>query len=165
MSEIEVVPFAERWQPGALALWGSPRMASNGVIHDATALPGVVGLIDGQFAGVVTWVPAPAGERWEILTVHSAREGVGVATRLLDAAVEATRLHGASGLRLVTTNDNLKALGFYQRRGWRITAVRPGAVDDARRDLKPEIPLRGDDGIPIRDEIELHLDVEAFEIA
>jgi hypothetical protein len=57
---------------------------------------------------------------------------------------------------LVTTNDNLDALRFYQRRGLRLVAVHAGAVDEARR-LKPEIARVGEYGIPIRDEIELEL--------
>jgi hypothetical protein len=60
----------------------------------------------------------------------------------------------------VTTNDNVDALRFYQRRGFRLRAVRPGAVDDARRTLKPEIPAVGEQGIPIRDEIELERAIE-----
>ena len=55
----------------------------------------------------------------------------------------------------MTTNDNTDALRFYQRRGFRIRAVRSGAVDDARRRLKPGIPAIGDHGIPLSDEIEL----------
>jgi hypothetical protein len=57
-------------------------------------------------------------------------------------------------LRVTTTNDNLNALRFYQRRGFRMTEIRPGAVDKARY-LKPSIPLAGEFGIPIHDEIEL----------
>lgn len=55
----------------------------------------------------------------------------------------------------MTTNDNVDALRFYQRRGFRIVAVRTGAVDEARSALKPGIPHRGHYGIPLRDEIEL----------
>jgi hypothetical protein len=58
---------------------------------------------------------------------------------------------------LVTTNDNLVALRFYQRRGFRLSALRPGAVDEARRRLKPAIPDAGAFGIPLRDELELEL--------
>jgi hypothetical protein len=57
-------------------------------------------------------------------------------------------------LRVTTTNDNLNALRFYQRRGFRMTEVRPGAVDRARSQ-KPSIPLVGEFGIPIHDEIDL----------
>jgi hypothetical protein len=56
---------------------------------------------------------------------------------------------------LVTTNDNLEALRFYQRRGFVLSALRAGAVDEARRELKPMIGRVGNFGIPIRDEIEL----------
>jgi hypothetical protein len=57
-------------------------------------------------------------------------------------------------IRLTTTNDNLDAIRFYQRRGLRLVALRPGAVDRARLE-KPEIPRVGDYGIPLRDEIDL----------
>jgi hypothetical protein len=63
----------------------------------------------------------------------------------------------AARLFLITTNDNTHALRFYQRRGLRLCALRPGAVDEARRTLKPEIGEIGNDGIPIHDEVELDL--------
>jgi hypothetical protein len=69
------------------------------------------------------------------------------------------RAAGVEILPVTTTNDNLNALRFYQRRGFRITEVRPRAVDDARR-LKPSIPIVGEYGIPIRDEIELERRVQ-----
>jgi hypothetical protein len=56
---------------------------------------------------------------------------------------------------LVTTNDNLAALALYQKAGWRLSGLRAGAVDEARRMLKPSIPEVGEHGIPIRDELEL----------
>jgi hypothetical protein len=62
---------------------------------------------------------------------------------------------GCTALRVTTTNDNVDALRFYQRRGFVLTELRRRAVDDARRTLKPSIPLVGDHGIPLRDEIEL----------
>ena len=70
-----------------------------------------------------------------------------VRTRALDA--------GCGLLWVVTTNDNVDALRFYQRRGFRLARLRPGAVDESRETVKPEIPAIGDHGIPLRDEIEL----------
>jgi hypothetical protein len=55
---------------------------------------------------------------------------------------------------LITSNDNLNALRFYQRRGYRLAAVHRDAIVLARQ-IKPEIPLVGDFGIPLTDEIEL----------
>jgi hypothetical protein len=60
---------------------------------------------------------------------------------------------------VVTTNDNVDALRFYQRRGFRLDALRPGAVDEARRARKSEIPAIGEHGIALRDEIELVSDL------
>ncbi len=54
---------------------------------------------------------------------------------------------------MVTTNDNLDALRFYQRRGFTIAEIRRRAVDESRRTLKPTIPDVGCFGIPVRDEI------------
>ena len=68
-------------------------------------------------------------------------------------AAEAGRL-GASTLWLLTTNDNLDALRLYQRHGFRLAALHPGAIDAARR-VKPQIPVVGRHGIPLRDELVL----------
>ena len=86
----------------------------------------------------------------------SLRERIGVGAALLEAALEEARRAGCRRAWLVTTNDNLPAVRFYQKRGWRIRAIRPGAIRESRRQ-KPEIPEMGVDGIPIRDEIELEL--------
>jgi RimJ/RimL family protein N-acetyltransferase len=82
--------------------------------------------------------------------------GRGIGTLLLAALARLLRAQGVTILRLTTTNDNLTALRFYQRRGFRIVAIYPGAVVAARR-LKPTIPALGEHGIAIRDEIELEL--------
>ena len=62
---------------------------------------------------------------------------------------------------MTTTNDNVDALRFYQRRGFRIAEIRPGAVDRSRASVKPSIPLLGEYGIPLRDEIDLSRDLTA----
>jgi hypothetical protein len=64
-------------------------------------------------------------------------------------------------LWLVTTNDNVDALRFYQRRGFRLAELRPEAVTLSRRALKPEIPMVGAHGIELRDELELDLELRA----
>ena len=55
----------------------------------------------------------------------------------------------------MTTNDNLHALRFYQRKGFTLAGLRPNALAQTRKQ-KP-VPLLGADGIPIRDEIELEM--------
>ncbi len=60
----------------------------------------------------------------------------------------------------MTTNDNLTAFALYQKAGWRLVAMRAGAIDEVRRTIKPSIPVTGAHGIPVRDELELQLDLE-----
>jgi len=99
------------------------------------------------------------GRECEIVTINSLEEGVGVGSALLTAVKDKAKSLGCRRLWLITTNDNLNALRFYQKRGLHIAAVYPGAMERSRR-LKPSIPLVGKDGIPLRDELELELSLE-----
>lgn len=90
----------------------------------------------------------------EILTLDSLVEGMGIGSALLDALEERAREAGLTRLWLVTTNDNLASLRFWQKRGYELVAVHRNAIAAARR-IKPQIPITGRHGIPIRDEIEL----------
>ena len=91
----------------------------------------------------------------ELVALNAFTPWRGVGTALLEALVAHLDMKFHT-LRLTTTNDNLEALRFYQRRGFRLSALRPGAVDQARP-RKPSIPQLGAYGIPIRDEIDLIL--------
>src|SRR4051812_32948140 len=84
---------------------------------------------------------------------------VGVGTALLGEVkrVRAGWMHAAVG---VTTNDNIDALRFYPRRGFRLAALRRGAVDDSRARLTPEISEIADHRILLRDELELELELQ-----
>lgn len=134
--------------------WGSTRMVTRGTLHDMTRLPGLVAWRAGERAGLLTY--HLAGDSCEIVSLDSLVAGAGVGSALIAAAQDAARAAGCRRLWLVTTNDNLPALRFWQKRGFRLVAVYSGAVDEARR-LKPEIPAVGLEGIPLRDELELAL--------
>jgi ribosomal protein S18 acetylase RimI-like enzyme len=119
--------------------------------------PGVLALVDDQPAGIATWSIDDGGGRAEIraLVVAPAFRRRGVARVLLEAAHDRLRSEGAAIAWLVTTNDNLAAFALYQKAGYRLTELRAGAIDEARRTLKPSIGEVGEHGIPIRDELEL----------
>ena len=110
---------------------------------------------EGTPAGLLTYVID--GTACEILTLQAFEPWTGVGTALVDAVRTLARELGCTSLWVTTTNDNVGALRFYQRRGFALHTLRPGAVDEARRTLKPAIPVLGDHGIPLRDEIELSL--------
>jgi ribosomal protein S18 acetylase RimI-like enzyme len=136
---------------------GGRVQARGGELMDVLEGAGLVATVDGERVGLVSWLVDPAGERAEIraLAVAAAAQGRGTGRSLLDEAVRRLRERGARRAWLVTTNDNLAALGLYQSVGFRLVALRPGAVDEARRTIKPSIPTGGENGIPLRDELEL----------
>jgi ribosomal protein S18 acetylase RimI-like enzyme len=139
--------------------WGGTQIWSRGEMYEGLELPGLVAEVDGKRAGLITWSVLPGGYQLEVVTVSSRIEGAGVGEKLLDMAVaEGTRL-GCSRAFLTTTNDNMRALRFYQKRGWRLCMLHRGMVDEARR-RKPFIPRVGLGGIPLRDELELELWLE-----
>lgn len=95
----------------------------------------------------------------EIVTLDSLAEGEGIGSALVEALIEAARESDINRLWLITTNDNLPALRFWQKRNFSLVAVHRNAIAEARQ-LKPQIPILGIDGIPIRDEIELELIIQ-----
>jgi GNAT superfamily N-acetyltransferase len=131
------VELAGRWQ------------ARRGELVDVLALPGLVAESEAQPVGLLTYRLDDA--RCEIEALVATMPGMGIGTALVD---ELRRRTGDVPIRVVTTNDNLRAMAFYRRRGFRLVAIRRGAVDEARRTLKPTIGLLGQGGIPIRDELE-----------
>ncbi len=134
--------------------WGSPAVVSRGRLFQADKLPSFIATDESERIGLVTY--SISGTECEIVTLNSIRENQGVGTALMKAVESVAREAGCASIRLVTTNDNLKALHFYQRRGYVLVALHRDAVTRSRA-LKPEIPTTGNDDIPIRDEIELEL--------
>ena len=130
------------------------RVARLGELVDPLDHPALIAEAeDGRLLGVLTYIMER--DQCEILTLHVAEQWRGVGTALLDMVERLATRHGRRRLWLITTNDNVDALRFYQRRGFHLAALHAGAVDDARARLKPEIPTIGDHGIPLHDEVEL----------
>lgn len=134
--------------------WGDVRVASMGVWHQADDLPGFVAEIGVERVGLLTHTPMERGGGCEIITLSARLQSAGVGTALMNACEQAARYAGCTRLLLTTSNDNMRAMTFYQKLGWRIVAVHAGAIDDARR-VTPSIPPLGERGIPMHDEIEL----------
>ena len=134
--------------------WGAEIVVAHGAVFKPADLPGFVAEAERELIGLLTYhIEGPV---CEIVTLDSWREGLGVGTALIEAAKQTAARAGCWRLWLVTTNDNTHALHFYQRRGFTLAAVRINTIQQSRK-LKPEIPLTGEDGIPIRDEIELEI--------
>jgi ribosomal protein S18 acetylase RimI-like enzyme len=125
-------------------------------VHDdvfyPASLPGFIAERAGRIAGLVTFDVRPGV--LEIVTINALEQFTGIGTMLIEAVRAEAKRRGCQQVTLTTTNDNVDALRFYQRRGFRMAALRPGAVDRSRL-RKPEIPRTGDFGIPLHDEIDL----------
>jgi ribosomal protein S18 acetylase RimI-like enzyme len=134
--------------------WGDSVVVGRGEVWIPADLPGFAVFEDGRCIGLVTY--KVDGEACEIVTIDALKEGQGIGTALLDAVVEAAREAGCARVQLLTTNNNVRALAFYQKRGFRLVGLVPGAIDQERA-LKPSIPLVDAAGLPIRDELHLEL--------
>ncbi|CAJ1001544.1 MULTISPECIES: GNAT family N-acetyltransferase [Bacillales] len=158
MNEIRVRALVESdrlWLGGFLREhWGSSNMVyGHGLqVFACDELPGFAAFCGEELVGLVTY--AVADGQLQVVSLDSVREGIGVGTSLMLAVERVARDSGMDRVWLLTTNDNLNALRFYQKRGYVLVAVHRNAVEQARR-LKPQIPTVGSDGIPLRDEIEL----------
>jgi ribosomal protein S18 acetylase RimI-like enzyme len=139
-------------EPAIRAAWGSDRLVSRGrLVEPVSVLPGFAAELDGEPVGYA--LVRIEGEEVEVAVIEALVEGRGVGSALLAAVETHTVELGLRRAWLVTTNDNLRAIGFYQRRGWGWVAFHREAVTEGRR-LKPEISEVGENGIEIRHELE-----------
>lgn len=127
---------------------------SKGRMFDPSELEGFAAVADEKVVGLVTF--RVERDECEVVTLNSLSEGTGTGSSLLNAVRDTAIKARCRRLWLITTNDNLSSLRFYQKWGLHIVAVYPNALERSRR-LKPEIPLLGKEGIPLRDEIELEM--------
>lgn len=134
--------------------WGAEIVVGHGQVYYPHTLPGFIAVSGGEWAGLLTY--HIDGTDCEIVTLDAVDARRGVGTLLIDAVRAEAIRRGCRRLWVMTTNDNLEAMRFYQRRGFRLAAARPGAIEVSRR-LKPSIPEVGLHGIPIRDELDFEL--------
>jgi GNAT superfamily N-acetyltransferase len=127
-------------------------MVSRGVLHAANELPGFIAIEGSIPVGILTY-RFDAGA-CEIVSLDSLSDGREIGSSLLKSVEQAAKETGCDRIWLITTNDNLHALRFYQRRGYVLVVVYRNAIERSRQ-LKPQIPIVGSNGIPLRDEIEL----------
>ncbi len=137
-------------------LFGGEQVVSRDVVHQPAELPGFIAMEGSERVGLATY--KITGDTCELVTLDALCQYCGVGTALLEAVEQAARDEGCSCMWLITTNDNLDGLRFFQRRGYRISAVRVDGMA-AIRELKPGVPLVGSYGIPVNDEIEMAKDL------
>ena len=134
--------------------WGSVLVARKGELLDLTAFPGFVAALDGADVGLA--VLAERGADYEVVSLSTTVEGKGVGRALLTRCVADARSRGCGRLWLTTTNNNVRAIDFYQRFGLDLCAFYRNGAEASRR-VKPSIPLRDERGVPVAHELEFEL--------
>jgi GNAT superfamily N-acetyltransferase len=137
--------------------WGSSMIVSRGRIFYPSELPGFICKKDDLITGLLTY--HIDNRNCEIVTLNSQIANRGLATQLIQKVIEKAKDSGCLRVWLITTNDNIHALRFYQKRGFEWVAFYRNSIEDSRK-LKPEIPEYGDDGIPLKHEIEFELRIK-----
>ncbi len=134
--------------------WASNIIVTRGITYEADELPGIIAEIDSVRVGLLTY--QITDNELEIITMNAIEKGKGIGSALLNEVEKIAKKNRCERIWLITTNDNIDALRFYQRRGFEIVAVHRYAIEESRK-LKPQLPFVGKYGIPIRDEIEMEM--------
>ena len=143
-------------QPILDKTWGAPYLAINGKLWDSHTMPGYAAVCGDDVLGYLLYEFHDGV--CEIMVLESVAQGIGIATALIEQVKKITKANGFNRVIVQTSNDNTHAFRFYQRRGFTIREIRLGAMNNARK-LKPSIPFIGENGIPLRDEIEFEIEV------
>lgn len=134
--------------------WGGDCMIVHGATFKPERLEAFVAEENHHWLGLITFYVLK--NECEIISLDSLRQGQGIGSSLVEEVITEARQRRCSRIFLSTTNDNLRALGFYQKRGFELVCIRRGALNETRK-VKPGVPWIGENGIPLRDEIELEL--------
>lgn len=131
--------------------WAGPMIVTKGIVHDTSGADGFVSVDGGELTGYILY--AINGEECEILALQSLLENRGIGSGLIRAVIETAKSRRCTRVWLITTNDNIHAIRFYQRFGFELKGVYLNALEESRK-LKPSIPLLGNEGIPLKHEFE-----------
>lgn len=132
--------------------WGGLPLVIRGKKYYPSALDGIIAENERGIAGFLFY--EMRDRDCEIIVFEIFDKFKGTGTAILNKLKEIAKNKKCYRLYLMTTNDNLDALRFYQRRGFTICEIHVDSVKISRK-IKPTIGMIGNHGIPVRDEIDL----------
>ncbi|MBA4318148.1 MAG: GNAT family N-acetyltransferase [Flavobacterium sp.] len=136
--------------------WYSDLVVVHNSIYIPSNLPGFIAEENENIIGLITYYIED--NNCEIVTLDSMKENCGIGSALINKVKEEAKNSNCTILWLITTNDNLHAISFYVKRGFELTGINKGAVNESRK-IKPEIPLLGFNNIPITDELKFTMNI------
>lgn len=136
--------------------WHGTDMLIRGEIIDMTKVNGFVIFDESIIMGLITYLVKDRVV--EITSLDSLISNRGIGTMLVNRVIDTAKHNGCMRVQLLTTNDNINAIRFYQKRGFELIGINFGAID-REREKKPQIPIVGENGIPLRHEIEFSMEL------
>lgn len=131
--------------------WDGPYIITLGNRYDSRILPGFAAYMDGRLAGAILY--RMDNGKCEISVLFSHIQSQGIGTALIRKVIETAKVSGCRRVWLVTSNDNTRAIRFYQMAGFDLKKVHINSFDIIRK-FKKELPENGVDGIPLKHEFE-----------
>lgn len=131
--------------------WLSTNLIIRGEIVDMNLVDGIAVYENNQIIGLITYTIT--NYICEITSLDSLIENKGIGSSLIDKVIDIAKQNGCIKVIVITTNDNINAIRFYQKRGFDMARLYHNALNVSRK-LKCEIPLLGLDQIPLLHEIE-----------
>lgn len=136
--------------------WYSTTMIVRGKEFDLSTVDGRIALENNEIIGLVTYIFYD--KVCEIMSLDSLEQSKGIGTTLVHYVVDLAKKEKCKKIVVITTNDNINAIRFYQRRGFDMFQIYHNVLEISRK-RKPEIPLIGDHNIPLRHEIEFQMNL------
>ena len=136
--------------------WYTTTMIIRGKEIDMTKVEGFYFIEEKNIIGLITYIVY--NDILEITSLDSLQENQGIGSKLVEAVIYEAKERKCQKIILITTNDNINAIKFYQKRGFDMAHLFRNALDISRK-LKPDIPLIGENSIPLRHEIEFELSI------
>jgi ribosomal protein S18 acetylase RimI-like enzyme len=137
--------------------WGSNKIVSKGKLYEIPTLKGILIKNNNEIIGIGLY--NITDNECEITLLETFIQNIGTGTKLIEKIMEIAKHNKCKRLWLVTSNDNINALKYYQKRGFLFKNIYINEMEKARK-LKPEIPFIGENNIPIRDEIEFEIKIK-----
>lgn len=137
--------------------WHGTRMLIRGQVIDMTKVDGFVVFNKGAIIGLITYLIED--RICEVTSFDSLLPGSGIGTMLMERVINTAKQKSCTRIQLITTNDNVNAIRFYQKHGFELVGIYLGAID-LERVKKPQIPLIGQNGIPLRHEVDFAMELK-----
>jgi ribosomal protein S18 acetylase RimI-like enzyme len=134
-------------------LGSSDILVSRGKSHKSQDLDGILVYDNGKIIGLGLYYIKT--NECEIVFLETFIQNKGIGTEIIEKIKEIAIKNNCKRIWLITTNENIDALRFYQRRGFHFSNIYINALEESRK-INPEIP-KEENGIEIRDEIEFEI--------